>query len=355
MSFAPREISHTVTALTLARGPLRLPTALAAGGKGEARYRREDGRSKFKIEIENTPMGDYALFVAGILRGTIMVDGVGHGEIKFDTQPSPPKLLLDFDPRNLAIDGLRNGDMYFSGVMTAQIRRVNKCKFSNSVHLLASTGADADASAEAEFETEDDCEREFKVEAEDLPVGNYDLIVDGVVRGTINVADTASGTRGELEFSSDTDETGKLLLNFEPKDKVVKIKQGSTVYFRDRADNAVPVTPLCEVINNELALINSGVNGSAKGKARFRDDGDCDQDFRVEIEDLPLGTYQVYVGGLQQGDIEVSLVDGEHEGEIEFDTDPDDPDEVLLDFDPRGQMIEVRQGGITYLSRTFPN
>jgi len=332
-----------------------VPTVLAAGGKCEARYRREDGRSKFKIEIENTPMGDYDLFVAGIPRGTIMVDGEGRGKIKFDTEPSPPKLLLDFDPRNLAIDVLRNGDVYFSGVMTAQIKRVNQCKFRNSVNLLASTGADVDASAEVEFETEDDCEREFKVEVEDLPVGDYDLIVAGVERGTINVADTASGTRGELEFSSDTDETGKLLLNFDPKDKVVKIKQGSTVYFRDRTNNAVAVTPVCGVVNNELALINSGVNGSAKGKARFRDDGDCDQDFRVEIEDLPLGAYQLHVGGIKRGDIAVTLIDGEHEGEIEFDTDPDDPGGVLLDFDPRGQLIEVSQGGITYLSRTFPN
>ncbi|MGB5717658.1 MAG: hypothetical protein WBN81_11255 [Gammaproteobacteria bacterium] len=332
-----------------------IPTALATGGKGEARYRREDGRSRFKVEIEDVPMGDYDLYVAGILRGTIMVGGEGEGEIKFDTQPTPPKLPLDFDPRNLAIDVMRNAEVYFSGVMTAQIKRVNSCKFSSSVNLLASTGADVDASAEVEFETEDDCEREFKVEAEDLPVGDYKLIVDGVVRGTINVADTASGTRGELEFSSDTDEAGKLLLNFDPKDKVVKIKQGSTVYFRDTTNNAVPVSPVCVVVDNEVALINSGVNASAKGKVRFRSDNDCDQDFRVEIEDLPLGNYQLYVGGIEQGDITVSLVDSEPEGEIEFDTDPDEPGEVLLDFDPRGQLIEVRQGGTTYLSRTFPN
>ena len=50
-----------------------------------------------------------------------------------------------------------------------------------------------------------------------------------------------------------------------------------------------------------------------------------------------------------------AMDDGEPEGEIEFDTDPDEPGEVLLDFDPRGQLVEVRQGGVTYLSREFPN
>ena len=42
------------------------------------------------------------------------------------------------------------------------------------------------------------------------------------------------------------------------------------------------------------------------------------------------------------------------EGEIEFDTDPDDPGELLLDFDPRGELIEIEQGGTVFLSRTFP-
>ena len=104
----------------------------------------------------------------------------------------------------------------------------------------------------------------------------------------------------------------------------------------------------------EVELTNTGVFVEASGDARLRPREDR-TDFRVEIEDLPLGTYQLHVGGIKRGDIAVTLIDGEHEGEIEFDTDPDDPGEVLLDFDPRGQLIEVSQGGTVDLSRTFPN
>jgi len=330
------------------------PTALAPGGKGEARYTRIDGRSTFKVEIEDVPMGDYELFVNSTPRGTIMVGSTGEGKIKFDTRPSTLKLPLDFDPRNLPVDVLRNGEAYFSGVMSAQINQVNQCAFSKRVQMLASTGADADAHADAEFKTREDCRLDFNVEAEDLPVGSYKVFVNDVFRGKLNVIATTGGTHGELEFSSDPDEDGKLLLNFDPQDKVVKIKQDSTVYFSDKINNDVPVPPTFEVINVEPALINSGIVSSARGKARFRQDDDGSQDFRVEIDDLPIASYQLFVGGVNRGDIGVVLVNGENTGQIEFDTSPK-PDEVLLNFDPRGQIIEVRQGADVLLSRDFPD
>jgi hypothetical protein len=93
--------------------------------------------------------------------------------------------------------------------------------------------------------------------------------------------------------------------------------------------------------------LNDGVIPQAKGKARFRVRDDCSEDFRVEIEDLPVGDYNLLVGGVNQGTITVTDTGGETEGEIEFDTDPDDPGELLLDFD-------IEQGGTVFLSRTFP-
>jgi hypothetical protein len=69
-----------------------------------------------------------------------------------------------------------------------------------------------------------------------------------------------------------------------------------------------------------------------------------------------VGTYEVVVGGIARGSLEV--VDtglGEIEGEIELDAAPDEPGEALLDFDPRGALVEVRQGGTVSLSASFPD
>ena len=38
---------------------------------------------------------------------------------------------------------------------------------------------------------------------------------------------------------------------------------------------------------------------------------------------------------------------------LEFDDEPDG-DESLLDFDPLGQVIAIRQGGVVLFERTFP-
>lgn len=86
-------------------------------------------------------------------------------------------------------------------------------------------------------------------------------------------------------------------------------------------------------------------------------DDDCNESIEVEIEDVPEGAYDVYVGGELRGTIQAVFnpANGEVEGELEWDSDPDDPGEQLLDFDPRGQLIEVRDGGIAILERTFPS
>ena len=77
-------------------------------------------------------------------------------------------------------------------------------------------------------------------------------------------------------------------------------------------------------------------------------------DFRVEIEDVPVGPYSLHVGGQTVGVIQVkTLADGSIEGELEF-RNPVEPGKILLDFDPRGQNIEVLDGSTVILETLFP-
>jgi hypothetical protein len=191
------------------------PTDLAPGGKAEARFRLKDGRSKFKVEVEDVPPGDYQLFVDSIERATITVNSAGRGEVEFDSEPKPPKLLLDFDPRGLIIDVVQGGAVYFSGVMAAQAEGINDCEFSEISQSIASTGVDPDGKTDARFRIREDCDRDFRVEIEDVPTGDYVLFVGGVNQGTITVTDTGGETEGEIEFDTDPDDPGELLLDFD--------------------------------------------------------------------------------------------------------------------------------------------
>lgn len=329
------------------------PTALAPGGKAEARVRvSKDGRTTFKVEIEDVPAGSYDLFVDGVLRAAITVSGV-EGEVEFDSLASPPKLPLDFDPRGAIVDIAQGTDVFFSGEMRAQATGVTQCQFAETETFLTSTGVDPDAKAKARLRVREDCDRDFRVEIEDVPVGNYDLFVGGVLRAVIAVADTGDEIEGEAEFDSDPDEANEILLDFDPDGAMIEISQSGTAFFSQLFDASAPGGPdTCTESELEEPIASTGVDPDADGSARFRTRDDCEQDFQVEIEDVPLGSYELRVDGVLRGTITVVDNAGDIEGEIEFDTDPDGS-ALPLDFDPNGKLIEVAQGATVFFSDTF--
>ena len=68
-----------------------------------------------------------------------------------------------------------------------------------------------------------------------------------------------------------------------------------------------------------------------------RVDSNCRKNLRIEIQNVPAGTYIVKVDGIQRGTIAGA-------GEIEFDTTPVAP-EILLTFDPFGEVDIFQQAG----------
>ena len=77
-------------------------------------------------------------------------------------------------------------------------------------------------------------------------------------------------------------------------------------------------------------------------------------EFSVEIEDVPEGNYALVVGGIHQATIEAfRMQDGDVHGRIKF-RDPEVLRSEPLEFDPRGQLIEVLQGEQVILKVQFP-
>jgi hypothetical protein len=330
-------------------------TPLAGAAKATARFQINKDRSTFQVEIEKlTGGGAFNLAVDGVQRGVITVNTGGRGKIEFDSTPKPPKVLLDFDPRGKVVDITQGTNLFFTSQFLASGNGVSVCSNSVVEWPLISTGLDTNAQATAKFRVRDDCRRDFQVEAEDLDPGAYDFFVGGVARGILNVTNDGGNIQGEIEFSTDLDEGGKLPLSFDPLTELIQIKQGTNVFFSGSGATTAPTGTNCTPVSTELPFVNAGVVGSAKGKARYRVNDDCSADFRVEIEDLPVGAYNLRVGGAIEGVVTVANVGGDNTGEIQFATSPDDGGELLLTFDPRSRLIEVEQGGTVMLSRSFP-
>jgi hypothetical protein len=320
-----------------------IPTT-TSGARVMAHVRaKKDGRRDFGVDAQGLAAGSYDLWVGGIERGQLETSGKkGKGKLAF--------LNPDFNPGGEELT-LTQGDVVIAtGPFLAAIPGVNVCSPESTEVDLAPQGG-APGSARAELKIAADCQRTLEIEVDDVPAGSYNLLADGVQRGTISVA----GGHGEIELESQgsgDDELEGQPLDFDPT-ATLEIAQGDTVLFSGSLANGSPGEPTgCSEPESEVevALFNTGASSEAKGKARYRVRDDCESDFRVEVENIEAANYELRVGGVVRGTIVVVPVGGE----LEFDTDPDEPGELQLDFDPRGETIEVRRNGTTYLSREFP-
>lgn len=210
-------------------------------------------------------------------------------------------------------------------------------------------------SGHADYEERPD-RTEFSVEVEDIVDGSYRIVVGGVDQGglTVNL-----GT-GKTEFRSPV-EAGKILLTFDPRGKVIEVQddQGAVLttgdmLFDSGDDNGGESNIDFGSTEIMAELSNTGIFPLASGDAKLQPQTDR-TDFSVEIEDVPIGDYDVRIGGDVVGTIQVMMLqDGAIQGELEF-RDPVEPGKLPLDFDPRGQQIDVLDGTVVILETLFPS
>jgi hypothetical protein len=318
--------------------------------EGSIRFQSAGAKTRFEVSVRDAaPDTLLTLRVAGVdrdQRSTGRREGVrfsfGSGATKSGTLP------LSFEPRGELIEVLDGDGVQLSATLAPGGGAGGST--AESVTLVP-TGVIPGASGHARI-VEKKGVVDFDVEIEDVPNGTYDLFVATVDRGDI----VASGGRGEIEFSDGGDDAGELPLDFDPYGALIEVKNGGgqVVLSGDLlAGGGAP--PVCIPSEVRLDLVNVGPDAAAKGDARHRVLADCDRDFRVEVEDLPDGTYDVFVGAVDRGDLVVVEAAGEHQGELEFHTDPSEVGKEPLGFDPRGQTLEIRQGATTFLSLDFPS
>lgn len=102
----------------------------------------------------------------------------------------------------------------------------------------------------------------------------------------------------------------------------------------------------------EVDLINTGADSTASGYAEYEEEGER-REFKVEVEDLDPGTYELYLDRDLITRFDVIDTGFGVEGEVEFRT-PAEEGKMELSFDPRGKTIEVAQDSTVYMTVDFP-
>ena len=243
---------------------------------------------------------------------------------------------LDFDPRGREIEVRHQGADVLRVAMAAGANGSPGTKRTELVALQPSALA-AGGKAKVVFRATQDGRRRLTVEVEHAPPGTYAVFVDGIERGSL----AAPAGFGNLEFGDDG--AASLPLDFDPQAAPIDLVLNDAILFSGVLLATLPDVNSCEPseLRRRLAPEQSG-----EASARIRTRDDCDRDFEVEIEDVPAGAYQLRVGGVARGTITAAFdpTRGRVRGEIEFDSDDDEPAELPLTFDPRGQSIQVFLG-----------
>jgi hypothetical protein len=102
----------------------------------------------------------------------------------------------------------------------------------------------------------------------------------------------------------------------------------------------------------DVELANAGVYPAASAEAEY-EQHPMRVVFRVNVENAPTGAYPLLVGGIQRGVIDVISSPRGNHGTIGF-GDPPAFNEFTLDFDPRGETIEIRRDGQVIFEADFP-
>jgi hypothetical protein len=294
--------------------------------------------------------------VDGTTVSTFTTTRGGAGTLWFTTgTPRANQEVLDFDPRGKVL-AINNGVadvlvVTFSG--TGEPSNISV----QEVTDLANAGAAPErAKATSTYRSVPSGLKSFEVRVQGLPEGTYDLQVAGIPRQSIEV--NRAG-RGFLRFSS-SPRANQTTLNFDPRNQQIQILQGTTVFFTGNmiAQVLIPDVNTCEPSTKSQALAatqSAPPGASATGTLIVRTD--CGRHFQVQVQGLLPGDYQLFVGSSQKGTITVAANPPPSlgtQGGVNFDTTPT-ASENLLDFDPIGQVVEVRQAtpAATYFSSTF--
>jgi len=233
---------------------------------------------------------------------------------------------------------------------------------------------------------------EFEVEVQGLPDGSYHVFIGGQDRGAFEVVDGY----GQLRFIS-PGEDGYMLMNFDPRGMQIEVRDGQGAVlssFGDTLDEddhehhmgmgsggdyghdydcayhvgdgmggshgdmggmgeMLGCVEEGDYVEIDADLQNTAVLAEARGKAEWEMNAERVR-FAVEIEDVPAGFYPLHVAGQEVGVIETfQMHNGEVYGRLSF-RDPALSGMSPLDFEPRGQKIEVFQGDEVILEVTFP-
>jgi hypothetical protein len=196
---------------------------------------------------------------------------------------------------------------------------------------------------------------ELEVDARDLDAGAYEVVVDGTVLGTLAMERDGKRTEGEQEFETNPNKSDELPLLIDPAGLPISLRKAGVVYYTGIVPNTPTPTPDKLITGAGTTVLARSAEAPAGSRAEATVEfGPTGADeLEVEVHLLPVGEYQVLIGEAVRGTLTIGT-GVTSRASIKFDTEPNDPGEILLDFPVGGSPIAIVSGTTTFFFGTLP-
>lgn len=352
------------------------PSATDSGARGDLLIHLDERQSLLQLRVRGLePDREYLLLANDVERTRFTSNANGMANLQLRYPASDANRALEFDPRGKLLAVNDGSEDLLSAVVSGPMEPRRTLMW--ELAAIPATENAAGGRARGAYWALPNGWRSFEVRLWDAdPAGSYDVVVDGALVGKIQ---TNSWGRGMVQFWSVSQPFGlfrqrrghagrgagvfardRARLDFEPRGAQVEIVRDGEVVFAGsmRAQVALPEeAEACPLVDIQIDLTPLRSFGSGDASLAS-EDGGCDLEFQVTARGLAAANYELWVGDAIVGMLPVrNWLDGLR-GELRFDTQPEGPDELLLDFDPRGQPIEVRRpqgsSSVALLGALFP-
>ena len=327
---------------------------------GDASYEIRRHRKDFSIDVEDLPVGIYNVLIGGAYVGQLTMQAVSggtEGRLAYSSQPTAAwEFNLGLDPRGKLIQISLGTTVFLSGTIPLSQNPEapgDNPTFNNVVETVTAVSMQDGVRARGTLHlVSGGNHASLQFELQKLETLPHLITANGV---NIGYFTPLAGGIARVRFSTDPG-AGDRPLDFDPVDTtfLVILNDVEILEFRTGPNSSIGggSTPIGETVQ---AFNASEAAPGATGTATLRDRS-TRFDFDVEVQDLPIGSYDLIVGEFKQGAIAVKTGADGTRGSISFSTDQSgNPPKPPLTFDPRGQNVQIVQGSTVFLSMTFPH
>lgn len=340
--------------LSFIRGPLE-NLGVDADASGTIRSQFKHNYVRLHANLKGlTPGAAYQLTVDGTVEADFVANDAGRAELQF--RPEGTEFALDFDPRGKEIavtDGVAPIlSMIYSGEGEPTALTVDERTSLVRAETVTS------GRVEARYLDQKNKTR-FILHFLGLDRGVYTVRVGGEDVSTIDLSKGRSGQLrfeankfGPMKFGNGKGKGPKNRhgLDFDPRGQLVEVVAAdSTVAFSGEMEAQIDALPDDETEGEPIVLTSTGVDADATGSALVTTDELGETTLTITVGQLPVGDYEVWIGGAQRGTVNVTDDGtGVTSGTLVFAT-VTTGTEVPLDF-PVAGTLEIKQLGTVYLT-----